>query len=145
MVLHHFSSVFTLLLYNQSVLWPSKAFPVAMETQGQTPPLLRRWVVQFTVVSLSVCHPYCVSHTPFNLFHPLTFSLHVSLFLSLSLDLFGASMLQSCEKLALVQLVSSECRESMLELFANVHSMAHTPAWVTGFNYMGNCRENLSL
>ncbi len=65
--------------------------------------------------------------------------------LSLSLDLYGASMRQGCGKLALVQVVRSECRASMLELFANVHSTAHTPAWVTGFNYMGNCRENLSL
>lgn len=137
----------------------SLAFPVAMETQGQTPPLLHRWVVQFSVVSLSVCHPYCDSHTvPLSTHFSLSLSVYLtvscfihshfffmSLCSSLSLDLFGASMWQSSESLALVQLVRSECRASMLELFANVHSTAHTPAWVTWFNYMGNFREKIFI
>lgn len=78
----------------------------------------------FVNLSPLLCFPYPLQ--PVSSTH--IFSSCLSVPLSLSLDLFGASMLQSCEKLALVQLVSSKCRESMLELFANVHSMAHTPA-----------------
>ncbi len=69
MVILHFSSLFTPLLFNQSVWWPSQAFPwlfLLLWRQGQEPPLLRRWVAWFTVGSLSVCHPYYVSHTPLN-------------------------------------------------------------------------------
>lgn len=69
MALIHFSSLFTPLLFNQSVWWPSKVFPwllLLLWRQRQVPPLLRRWVARFTVGSLSVCHPYYVSHTLFN-------------------------------------------------------------------------------
>lgn len=148
MILHHFFSIFTPLLFNQSVSWPSQAFPWLFlllwrhrdkRHQCYAGGLCSsQWFLcQFVTLSVVPIPPStCFIHSHF---------FFMSLCSSLSLDLFGASMLQSCEKLALVQLVSSECRESMLELFANVHSMAHTPAWVTGFNYMGNCRENLSL
>lgn len=154
-----YSSLFTPLLFNQSVSWPSQVFPLHFlllwrhrdkHHHCYTSGLCGSQWFLCIFVTLTVIPIQClfqpISSSSFlyislSLFHPLIFPLHVSLFFSLSLDLFGASMRQGSEKLALVQLVRSECRASMLELFANVHSTAHTPAWVTWFNYMGNFRE----
>jgi len=161
MIIHLYSSLFTPFLFNQSVSWPSKVFPWHSlllwrhrdkhhhcNTSGfcGSQCFLCLFVILTVIPIQCLFQPISPSsflYISLSLFHPFIFPIHVSLFLSLSLslDLFGASLLQSSEKLALVQLVRSECRASMLEMFANVHSMAHTPGWVTGFNYMGNCRE----
>ncbi len=80
-VILHISSLFTSLLFNQSVWWPSQVFPWLFQLlwrQGQEPPLLRQWVARFTVGSLSVCHPYYVFHTPLNPSLSLSLSLCMS-------------------------------------------------------------------
>lgn len=153
-------STLTPLLFNQSVRWPSQVslwislllwrlMDEKHRCCGNGLHSSQQLPCQFvTLTMFSVPSPTYFSPLSFSMSRCLRFihsyfSLHVCL--SLSLDVFGANMRQSGGKLALVQLARSECRASMQELFANVHSTARTPAWVTGFNYMGNCRENLSL
>lgn len=85
-----------------------------------------------TLTMFSVPSSTHFSPLSFRMSHSLRF-IHsyfrfMSFSLSLSRDVFGANMRQSGGKLALVQLARSECRASMQELFANVHSTARTPA-----------------